>query len=247
LQTLRAELHIHTLLSPCADVEMVPPLIVQQAVDQGIGLIAITDHNATANIEAVQKAARGSGLVVLPGVELQTLEEVHVLCLFDELDQINALQKIIDGHLPDVENNIEYFGEQFVVDETGEFIRREQRLLLTSTNLSLHHIWDHTMELGGLMIPAHVNRKAFGLLQVLGFVPTDIPIEILEVSQQSATDQAALQFPDLARYPLVKNGDAHFLEDIKGYNQLTIASPTTMEIRRGVLGLENRSHKILAF
>jgi predicted metal-dependent phosphoesterase TrpH len=99
LKTYRAELHVHTALSPCAEVEMIPPLIVQEAQERGINLIAITDHNATANIAAVQKAAQGSDLVVLAGMELQTREEVHVLCLFDSLDQANEWQQTIDGLL----------------------------------------------------------------------------------------------------------------------------------------------------
>ena len=137
LKTFVAELHLHTVVSPCAGVKMIPPLIVQEAVDRGINLLAITDHNTTANVEAVQKAAAGTGLTVLPGMELQTIEEVHILCLFDSLDQMAAWQTFVDARMPPLENNIEYFGEQFVVDETGEFIRRENQLLLTSAKISL--------------------------------------------------------------------------------------------------------------
>ena len=116
---------------------MIPPLIVQEALARGINLIAITDHNSSANVGAVQQAARGTSLTILPGMELQTREEVHVLCLFDTLAQLGDWQAVVDSHLPPLQNNIEYFGEQFVVDETGEFLRRETQLLLTSANLSL--------------------------------------------------------------------------------------------------------------
>src|ERR1041385_6788538 len=92
----RAELHVHTVLSPCAGVEMIPPVIVDEALAHGINLIAITDHNQTANISAVMEAAQGTGLTVLPGMELQTSEEVHVLCLFDGLDQAEAWQRRVD-------------------------------------------------------------------------------------------------------------------------------------------------------
>ncbi len=142
MNSYRADLHVHTLLSPCAGIEMIPPLIVQAALERGINLIAITDHNATANIEAVQKAARSSGLSVLAGVELQTREEVHSLCLFDSLEQARDFQEWIDAYLPEVKNNIEFFGEQFVVDETGDFIRREERLLINSVNVSLRQAWE---------------------------------------------------------------------------------------------------------
>ena len=108
LRRFRADLHVHTVLSPCADVEMIPPLIVETALELGINLIAITDHNSTANIEAVQKAALHTSLTVLPGMELQTKEDVHSLCLFDTLDQTNSFQKIVNATLP-VLNNIEDF------------------------------------------------------------------------------------------------------------------------------------------
>jgi len=93
LKLIRAELHVHTVLSPCAEIEMLPPLIVQEAVDREIQLIAITDHNATGNIAAVQKAAEGLPLTVLPGMELQTREEVHNLCLFETLEETAVFQE----------------------------------------------------------------------------------------------------------------------------------------------------------
>src|SRR5512136_136217 len=97
---IRADLHIHTVLSPCAEVEMIPPLIVERALDAGLDLIAITDHNASANAAAVIDAARGTGLKVLPGIELQTREEVHLLCLFDSLEQLQTWQTEVDDALP---------------------------------------------------------------------------------------------------------------------------------------------------
>jgi len=245
LITLRADLHVHTVLSPCADVEMIPPLIVQHAVERGIGLIAITDHNATANISAVQEAARGTDLVVMPGMEMQTSEEVHVLCLFDELDQVKEWQTIVNRFLPDVPNNIDFFGEQFVVDESGEFIRREERLLLASANITIHQAWERVTGLGGLLIPAHINRRANGLIPMLGFVPTDTPIEILEISSHITPSQALSLFPQIAGYPLIQDGDAHFLDDILGVNELTLQNLSTAEIRLAILGKDERSHHIL--
>lgn len=224
---------------------MIPQLIVETAVDQGIGLIAITDHNASANIEAVQKAARGTDLIVLPGMELQTVEEVHVLCLFDNLDQIGAFQRLVDRSLPNLMNNIDFFGEQFVVDETGDFIRREERLLLTSSSMTIHEAWSQVNTLGGLFIPAHVNRKANGLIQTLGFVPDDTPIEILEISMHISPESAWAAYPQIQGYPLVQDGDAHFLEDIKGVNQVVLEAPTVAELRLAVLGMDARAHTIL--
>lgn len=231
LREYRADLHVHTVLSPCAAVEMIPPLIVQQANDRGINLIAITDHNSTANIAAVQKAAQDTSLVVLPGMELQTIEEVHVLCLFDTLEQVNAWQTLVDPTLPSMENNPDFFGEQFVVDETGDYLRTENRMLLTSSSLSISQAWESVNQLGGILIPAHVNRKAFGLIANLGFVPTDIQIEALEISRHLNPKTAVVSYPQIAGYPLIQNGDVHYLDDFLGATYFFLEEPSISEIR----------------
>ncbi len=244
MKTYRAELHVHTALSPCAEVEMIPPLIVQAAQERGINLIAITDHNATANIAAVQKAAEGSGLTVLPGMELQTREEVHVLCLFDSLDQVNQWQQTIDGLLPSIENQPDHFGEQFVVDETGDFIRRETRLLLTSANISIDDALARVNDLGGLLVPAHIDRRAFGLITVLGFIPFDLQLDALEISRNITPAEARRKFPQCTRYPLLQGGDAHRLEEFLGLNQFELAAPTVAEIRLALRQQDGRSFRL---
>jgi 3',5'-nucleoside bisphosphate phosphatase len=241
VKRIRAELHVHTTLSPCAEVEMIPPLIVQEALDRGIQLIAITDHNASSNVSAVQKAAASTDLTVLPGMELQTREEVHVLCLFDTLEQLLSWQVEVDRLLPGLENKPDYFGEQFIVDETGEFIRREERLLLNSVDISFEQTYQQVNALGGLVIPAHVDRKAFGLLANLGLVPLDVPVEALEVSRHVPVGEAARRFPQLKGYPLLQGGDAHRLDEFLGANEFGIESPTLAEIRLALRGQAGRS------
>ena len=240
IKPFKTDLHVHTVLSPCAEVEMIPPLIVEYALDLGIELIAITDHNASANIEAVQKAAQNTPLHVLPGMELQTREEVHCLCLFETLEQIMLFQKLVSETLPPIENDAEHFGEQFVVDETGDFIRREEQLLLVSSSLSINDAWKVVTDLGGLFIPAHVNRKAFGLLENLGLVPTDIQIEALEISKHLNPSDAEKQFPQLKGYPLIQNGDVHRLDEFNGRMSLFIEKPTIAEIRQAIHNIDGR-------
>jgi len=224
---------------------MIPPLIVQQALELGIRLLAITDHNASANVAAVQKAAQGSELQVLPGIELQTREEVHVLCLFDTLDQLSAFQTEVDALLPAIVNRPDFFGEQFVVDETGDFIRREERLLLTSVDLSIEEAWQKVSALGGLFIPAHVNRKAFGLIANLGLMPTGIAIEALEISRHITAAQARHTFPQIAGYPLIRSGDVHRLEEYLGVNEFQVEQASIAELRLAIQGREGRSLRLL--
>jgi len=245
LKTLRAELHIHTVLSPCAAVEMIPPIIVAEALERHIDLIAITDHNHTANIEAVQQAAVGTPLTVLPGMELQTKEEVHTLCLFDTLEQSRAFQTIIDQHLPDIKNNPEFFGEQYVVDASGDFIRSEEQLLIISCNLSLKEAFNIVTEIGGLFIPAHVNRTKFGLLPVLGLVPTDITLDALEISRHLTPQAACKLYPQLNEYPLLIGGDAHFPDQFLGVNQFIIEEPTISELKMALHHQDGRNFSII--
>lgn len=240
MKTFLAELHIHTVLSPCAGVEMIPPMIVSKALEHKLNLIAITDHNASANLPAVIKAAEGSGLSVLPGIELQTQEEVHILCLFDNLDKLASMQAIVDKAMPDLKNNIEFFGEQFVVDETGDFIRREERLLITSAQLSFEDAFHAVTDLGGLFIPAHINRQAFGLIYHLGFVPPELEIEALEISRHISLEKACREYPHIQRYPLIQSGDVHFLDDFLGINRFFLQEPTISEIKMAFKGTNGR-------
>jgi PHP family Zn ribbon phosphoesterase len=246
LKVFRAELHVHTVLSPCAEVEMIPPLIIEEAQSHNINLIAITDHNSSANIAAVQKAALVSGITVLPGIELQTREEVHVLCIFDTLEQTAAFQKAINNALPPITNRPDFFGEQFIVDETGDFIKREDRLLLTSADMSLTEAWKLVNNLGGLFIPAHVNRKAFGLIGTLGFLPPDLSFDAVEISRHLRPADIPHSFPQIAGLPIIQSGDVHRLEEFLGINEFHMAAPTVAEIRLALAGKDSRSSRILS-
>ena len=238
MKSYRADLHVHTVLSPCAAVEMIPPLIVDTALESGIQLIAICDHNTTANAAAVMQAARGTQLTVLPGMELQTREEVHLLCLFDNLEALNAWQQFVNERLPDIPNNTELFGEQFVVDSEGDFVRREERLLLNSVDITLEHAAEQVYALGGLPIPAHVNRRAYGLLEILGLLPPGF--EVLEISRHITAGAARQKYPQLGSLPLMQNGDAHLLDGFLGSTVFEIETPSIHELRLAIGSKDGR-------
>lgn len=244
MKTYQAELHVHTVLSPCAGVEMIPPLIVQKAIELGINLIAITDHNASENAVAVIKAAEGEDLTVMPGMELQTEEEVHSICLFDTLAQLSELQKIVDRTLPDIKNDPDFFGEQFIVDETGQFIKRKEQLLINSVRLSLNEAFHAVSDLGGLLIPAHINRQAFGLIYHLGFIPPDINWIALEISRHITPEDAMASYPQLKKIPFIQSGDVHYLSDFLGVNQFFIKAPTIEELKLAFMRQEGRHFRL---
>lgn len=247
MQTFRADLHVHTVLSPCAEIEMIPPLIVQEALEHQIDLIAITDHNASANVAAVQKAAQGSGLTVLPGMEVQSREEVHILCLFENLEQLNKWQAQVNAALPDLPNRPDFFGEQLVVDEEGEFIRTEPRLLLTSTAFSIDEIYERVNHLGGLVIPAHVERTSNGLFPTLGLVSENWPVEAFEISRHTTPEKARTKFPAMGHYPLIQSGDVHMLNSFLGTTVFTLETRTLSEIRMALRGENGRGVAIESY
>jgi len=222
---------------------MIPPLIVREALAKNITLIAITDHNSSANIAAVQKAAQNTPLTVLPGIEVQTEEDVHSLCIFDTLEEIEAFQKFVKAKLPPIKNNPDFFGEQFVVDETGDFLRREEQLVILSANISLEQAQQKTSELGGLFIPAHINRKAYGLFSHLGMLPDNMHIDALEVSRHLTLEEARKKYPQISKYPLIQNGDVHFLADFLGAIQFYIEKPSIAELKLALRHQDGRSFK----
>jgi PHP family Zn ribbon phosphoesterase len=246
MQTFRADLHVHTVLSPCAEVEMIPPLIVQEALERQIKIIAITDHNASANVAAVQKAADGTGLTVLPGMEVQTREDVHLLCLFASLSDLAAWQHKVDLSLPDSLNQPEHFGEQYIVDENGEYLRTEERLLLTATEFSIEEVIQHVAKLGGFVIPAHVDRKSFGLFPTLGFLADWWNFPALEISRHITAEALHEKFPSSRNHPLIQSGDVHRLNEFLGTTFFELEEPTLNEIHQAFLGQGQRNVHIQA-
>jgi PHP family Zn ribbon phosphoesterase len=212
MREYRADLHIHTVLSACAEIEMIPPLIVQEAQHKGLDVIAITDHNATGNAAAVREAAANTGLTVLMGMELQTREEVDLLCIFETQVALDAWQGIVDTWIPPLENDPERFGPQYLVSKEGDFVAEESRLLQTATTVGLEQAARQAHELGGLVIPAHIDRPNNGLMAMLGIWPAELEADAAEVSPNLRPSQARRQFRFLpAELALISSSDAHWL------------------------------------
>ncbi len=147
--------------------------------------------------------------------------------------------------MPDIKNQPEHFGEQFVVDETGEFLRSEERLLITSSSMSLNLAFERVTEMGGLFIPAHINRKAFGLIENLGFIPPDIPFPAVEISRHITPAQARVQISGIGSLPIIQNGDVHRLEEFLGTLIFHILEPSILEISMALKGQNERGFEVL--
>ena len=206
MRKVRADLHVHTCLSPCADNQMETVAIIEQAKKVGLDMIGICDHNSGENVGAMMKAGSREGLAVIPGVEITSREEVHILGLFRTEQDLMCLQDIIYENLPG-QNDEEAFGPQLVIDENGNVVGQNPRLLIGATTLSLEQIIDAIHKLGGLAIASHIDRQRFSLIGQLGFIPKDLKLDALEVSSPLSLKQEY-------NYPVVISSDAHFPEDI---------------------------------
>jgi PHP family Zn ribbon phosphoesterase len=235
-----ADLHIHTCLSPCAELEMLPELIVERAQELGLQIIAVTDHNSAENVAAVVNAAQHTGITVLPGMEVQTREEVHLLTLFDTLEQMASWQEQVYASLPPLVNDEALFGEQLVLDAAGEPLGYLERLLMTSTDFSVEDVVQLVQELDGLCVPAHVDRTMYSIIANLGFVPPELDVAGVEISTNIGPVEARERFPQLSRYSLVANGDAHRLREMVRRTTYRMAAPTVAEIGLTLAGVEAR-------
>ena len=235
-----ADLHLHTVLSACAEKEMFPELILERAHELGVELLAVTDHNSAENAAAMVNLAQGTGIMVLPGMEVQTREEVHLICLFDTLEQVYAWQGQVYAHLPPLKNREDLFGIQVVLDQHGEIVDRNERLLLTSTSFSTEQVVHQVKLLGGLVIPAHVDRPAYSIIANLGFIPADLGIHGVEISHLVGPKEARVRFPQLCGYSLVSGSDAHRLDDMNGRTTIKAKEATVDEIALALAGVGDR-------
>lgn len=244
MQTLLADFHVHTLLSPCAAVEMTPNHIVLRAAQYGVGAVAITDHNASANVEAALEAGRSYGVKVFPGMEVECQEEAHIVVLFDTLEQLQQWQHIVDGHMNGIANNPEKFGAQFVVDADDNFIREEERMLLAPLSLTAAQVVQQVRELGGIALAAHIDRPAYSIVGQLGFIEPDFGFAAAEISHVGWQKNLQSRLQRVAGFlPYVTDSDAHTMLDfLQGpKNLLNVADLTVAEILRALANEGGRS------
>jgi hypothetical protein len=240
LRKFRADLHIHTVLSPCADREMLPSRIVGQARAQGLSILAVCDHNSARNADAVRRAA-GRTLRVIAGIEITTSEEVHLLGLFPRGAAATRVSERIRGSLPPLGVPLSWMGPQAVVDSLDQEVDRETKLLSGASGLSLAEAVALVHEEGGLAIAAHVDRPSFSVTSQLGFVPRDIGLDAVEVSPAGVRSGAAARMADTG-LPVLSSSDSHTLDQIgEGSTVFEMAAPTFMDLSLALAGRKGRS------
>ena len=203
------DLHMHSCLSPCGDMDMTPNNIVNMCKLKGLDMIAVTDHNTAGQLPPIKLIADALGIGLLPGIELTTAEDAHMLAYFRTVDEALAFSEEIYAHLPPIKNKPDLFGVQAYMNDDDEIVCEEPKLLISALDLSINELFRRVTELGGLAIPAHINRGANGILQSLGFLPPDIPFPALEVSIGFPLPHKGI--PDVKQ---LHSSDAHYLENI---------------------------------
>jgi 3',5'-nucleoside bisphosphate phosphatase len=241
MRSYRADLHIHSVLSPCGDLEMSPRNIVAQAQAREIDIIAITDHNSTKHGPVVRRMAEPLGITVLFGAEVTTKEEVHCLCLFDEEEQRVAFQGFIDKNLPNYPNDPKRFGHQVVVNEKDEILEEIEPLLISALRANVEQVEREVHTLGGLFIPAHVDRPMFSLISQLGFIPSDLKFDALEIFRNTNPIDFKSKHSYLGDPVLIKNSDSHFPNQIGStFTEYMMQSPNCKELKMAFQNEEGR-------
>ncbi|MBK3516778.1 PHP domain-containing protein [Carboxylicivirga marina] len=232
MKRFKADLHMHTVLSPCGSLEMSPGMIVKTALERGLDIIGITDHNSTRQCAEVYRVGKEKGLTVICGAEVTTKEEVHCLTFFENFEKLEAFQKYLDEHLPNIENDTDKFGHQVWVNENEEIQGQEERLLISALNQSIDEIEQKVRELNGLFIPAHIFRPSYSVYSQLGFMPFDITPDAIGMSARVDVEEQIVKHPELKQYTVIRSSDAHFPEQIgTHYSVIELAEASFGELK----------------
>ncbi len=220
----QADFHIHSCLSPCASLEMSPSAMVRKAQSAGLNAIALTDHNCTFNLPAFEKICARYDMECLFGIEVTSLEEAHIVCLFDDLSSAMLFGERIYDSLPSILNQPDRFGDQPIINEKEEILGFAEKFLISASTYTIKRVLDEVHSLGGLVIPAHIDRQVYGIIAQLGFLPD----EAFDAVELTAFGDPALALD----YPVLRNSDSHQLDTLgSAYTEFDIDSLSVEKIR----------------
>ena len=231
------DLHIHSCLSPCGDDESTPANIAMLAKMLGLNVAALTDHNSCKNCPAFFEAAKAAELLPIAGMELTTQEEIHVLCLFPELDNAMEFDKYVHERIMPIKNKPEVYGNQLVKNSEDETVDIEEICLINATDIDFYSVKPLVKSYGGIMIPAHIDRKSFSLINSLGGVPPDAGFDCVEIKYPEAVENLTAKHPYIGECKVIFDSDAHYLENISmPNNKLSVDGMTAKAVLQAVSG-----------
>lgn len=208
------DFHLHSCLSPCGDNEMTPYNLVNMAKILGFDIIALTDHNTCRNCRAAVKVGEKIGLPVIPGMELCTSEEIHVVCLLPDCDAADAFGAYIRETMPSVKNRPEIFGDQRVMDDADTILDTEDLLLTTASSISIIDVPALVRAYGGVCFPAHIDRSSFSVLSSLGDFPPELDVTAFELTPSAKEEDYLEKYPATRGKLILRDSDAHYLENM---------------------------------
>ena len=209
------DLHLHSCLSPCGDMDMTPNNLVNMAKLLGLDVIALTDHNTSLNCEAAMKVGEEVGLLVIPGMELTTAEDIHAVCLFPTLEQALDFSRYVDENRFKVPNKAEIYGRQVIMNENDEEIGEIEHLLLPASFIGMYDAYRKVREFGGICYPAHIDRDSLSILSVLGEIDPYCGFRTAELADISKLPELRKQHPILDHMNIITCSDAHYLENMR--------------------------------
>ena len=241
----RADLHIHSVLSPCGDLDMSPVRIIQEAKAKKLDIIGITDHNSTLHAESMLKLGQQAGIVVFPGAEVTTREEVHCLTFFENIEKTKEFQQFIDSHTVAIKNKPERFGYQLLVNSKEEILDTVESLLIVGLDATINEIEQEVHRLDGVFIPAHVNRASTSIFSQMGFIPEDLDIDAIEYSAAVTENELLEKRKELAAYSLISNSDAHYPNQLgQRVTSYFMNEPSFSEWKKALKGIDGRKIKV---
>jgi 3',5'-nucleoside bisphosphate phosphatase len=239
MKNFRADLHIHSVLSPCGDLDMSPSRIIEKAKSQHIDILGMSDHNSTHHCRLMEELGTENGIKILPGVEVNSMEEIHCLAFFENIETTDDFQKYLDDKLPAMKNQPKYFGQQLVVDRNENILREIEVMLTSALEATIYEISNEVYIRKGIFIPSHIDRAYTSIISQLGFIPTDLTFDALEVSARYKVSDYTRLHPELEAYTLITNSDAHVPDAIGRAITLFEMEECTLDEIRMALHKEN--------
>lgn len=231
MRCYKADLHIHSVLSPCGGLEMSPKSLIQRIKELKIEWIAITDHNSLANCPAYAKVAADNNVAFTYGVEIQTAEEIHLLAYFDDADKAMEFNIDLYNALLPITNDAEFFGDQVIIDSEENIIKIEEKALSNSVKWNLEETKKAVEAFGGICIPAHIDADVNSIFSQLGFIPEELSFSILGITSGLTIEVYLSLHPELKDYSFLRTSDAHYLSDLGcGSSSICVNKPSMSEL-----------------
>ena len=231
------DFHIHTCLSPCGDNDMTPNNIVNMAALKGLDAIAITDHNCGHNARAAIEAAKELPLTVIPGMEIETSEEIHMVALFETVEAMEKMQDMVLSKLPPVKNKPALFGEQIIMDKHDKVIDFKEQFLITACSMDIFEVTKNVRTLGGVIFPAHIDKSSYSVLSNLGSIPPELEFKTVEIKKKPIP-QSLINDGVVSNFNVLHNSDAHYLWDIsEKENYIECKSTEIKDILHNISGI----------